>query len=99
MPAPKPERRFPKPAELRELLRTRPIERDPVVRRLSRAHTIADLRAIARRRTPRAVFDYTDGGAEGEVSLRQATEVFERVEFAPRILRDVSLVHTSPTIL
>jgi L-lactate dehydrogenase (cytochrome) len=81
------------------LLRTRPLERDPVARRLARAHTIADLRAIARRRTPRAVFDYTDGGAEGEVSLRQATEVFGRVEFAPRILRDVSLVDTSTTIL
>ena len=98
-PANKPERRLPKPAELRELLRTRPIERDPVARRLSRAHTIADLRAIARRRTPQAVFDYTDGGAEGEVSLRQSTEVFDRVEFAPRILRDVSLTDTSTTIL
>jgi L-lactate dehydrogenase (cytochrome) len=99
VPAPKPERRLPKPAELRELLRTRPIERDPLSRRLSRAHTIADLRAIARRRTPRAVFDYTDGGAEGEVSLRQATEAFGRVEFVPRILRDVSLTDTSTSIL
>ncbi len=99
MPVQKPERRLPKRAELRELLRTRPIERDPVARRLSRAHTIADLQAIARRRTPRAVFDYTDGGAEGEVTLRQATEAFGRVEFAPRILRDVSLTDTSTSIL
>ena len=99
MPAPKPERRLPKPAELRELLRTRPIERDPVARRLSRAHTIGDLRAIAKRRTPRAVFDYTDGGAEDESTLRQSTDVFGRVEFAPRILRDVSLVDTSTSIL
>ena len=81
------------------MLRTRPIERDPVVRRLSRAHTIGDLRAIARRRTPRAVFDYTDGGAESEATLRQSTDVFRRVEFAPRILRDVSLVDTSTSIL
>ena len=99
MPAHKPERRLPKPSELRELLRTRPFERDPVARRLARAQTIGDLRAIARRRTPRAVFDYTDGGAEGEVSLRQATEVFDRVEFAPRILRDVTLTDTSTSIL
>jgi L-lactate dehydrogenase (cytochrome) len=99
VPAPKPERRLPKPAELRELLRTRPIERDPVARRLSRAQTIDDLRAIAKRRTPRAVFDYTDGGAEDEVTLRQSTDVFGRVEFAPRILRDVSLVDTSTSIL
>jgi L-lactate dehydrogenase (cytochrome) len=99
VPTHKPERRLPKPAELRELLSTRPIDRDPVARRLARAHTIADLRAIARRRTPRAVFDYTDGGAEDEVTLRHATEAFERVEFAPRILRDVSLTDTSTSIL
>jgi L-lactate dehydrogenase (cytochrome) len=70
-----------------------------VARRLAKAHTIADLRTIARRRTPRAVFDYTDGGAEAEVSLRQSVEAFDRVEFAPRVLRDVSLVDTTTTIL
>lgn len=99
MPASKPQRRLPKPSELRELLRPRPLELDPVARRLGRAYTIADLRAIARRRTPRAVFDYTDGGADDEVSLRRATEAFGRVEFAPRILRDVSSVDPSTSIL
>jgi L-lactate dehydrogenase (cytochrome) len=72
---------------------------DPTERRLSRALTIADLRAAARRRTPRAVFDYTDGAAEAERSLRRAEEAFGRVEFRPRVLRDVTKVDTATTVL
>lgn len=45
---------------------------------------IADLREIARRRVPRAVFDYLDGGAEGEVTLRENCRVFDDVTFRPR---------------
>jgi isopentenyl diphosphate isomerase/L-lactate dehydrogenase-like FMN-dependent dehydrogenase len=45
---------------------------------------IADLRAIAQRRVPRAVFDYLDGGAEGEVTLRENCRVYEDVTFRPR---------------
>jgi len=45
---------------------------------------IADLRGLARRRTPRAVFDYLDGGAEGEVTLRENCRVFEDITFRPR---------------
>jgi len=66
---------------------------------LSRAHTIGDLRSIARRRTPRAVFDYTDGAAEAEISLRRARAAFRSVEFRPSVLRDVSGVDPSTTIL
>src|SRR6185295_15050784 len=47
----------------------------------------------------RAVFDYTDGGADAELSLRRSREAFTRVEFLPRTLRDVSAVDTSTTIL
>lgn len=61
--------------------------------------TIADLRRLARRRAPRAVFDYTDGAAEAEISLRRSRAVYQRVEFSPRVLRDVSEVDTSATIL
>ena len=64
-------------------------------RRLSQAQTIADLREIARRTTPRAPFDYTDGAAEAELSLARARQAFEDVEFHPTILRDVSNVDTS----
>jgi L-lactate dehydrogenase (cytochrome) len=93
------ERRLPRWSELRPLLRPRPLQLDPTERRLSRALTVADLRAAARRRTPRAVFDYTDGAAEAESSLRRATEAFERVEFRPRVLRDVTAVDTTTSIL
>src|SRR6266404_6310589 len=50
----------------------------------SRVVSIADLRSLARRRLPTAVFDYLDGGAEGEVTLRENCRVFEDVTFRPR---------------
>jgi L-lactate dehydrogenase (cytochrome) len=93
------QRRLPRWSELRPLLRPRPLQLDPTERRLSRALTIADLRAVARRRTPRAAFDYTDGGAEAETSLRRAREAFRRVEFRPRVLRDVTAVDTTTSVL
>jgi len=67
-------------------------------RRLSAALTIADLRDIAERRTPRAAFDYTDGAAEQELSLTRARQAFEDIEFHPRVLRDVSMVDTTTTV-
>ncbi|HEU4514917.1 MAG TPA: alpha-hydroxy acid oxidase [Nocardioidaceae bacterium] len=88
----KPERRMPSWSELRPLVRVEPLRLSRVESRLARAASIGDLRAIARRRTPRSVFDYVDGGAESEVSLRRAREAFARVEFRPRVLRDVSVV-------
>jgi L-lactate dehydrogenase (cytochrome) len=66
---------------------------------LSRAQTVDDLAAIARRRTPRAVFDYVAGAAEEEVSLRRMREAFGRVEFRPSVLRDVSRVDPSLDLL
>src|ERR687891_1063005 len=45
---------------------------------------VEDLRLLARRRVPRAVFDYLDGGAEGEVTLRENCRSFEDVTFRPR---------------
>ncbi|MGH3280021.1 MAG: alpha-hydroxy acid oxidase, partial [Trebonia sp.] len=93
-----PQRQFPKPDEIFELLRFKKPELDARKRRLEAALTIEDLRAIARRRTPRAAFDYTDGAAEGEVSLRRARQAFRDVEFHPSILKDVSVVDTSMTV-
>lgn len=92
-------RRMPRWSELRPLLHTRPVERDPTERRLARAATVADLRGIARRRAPRAVFDYTDGAAGEELSLLRSRAAFARVEFLPSVLRDVSRVDTKVTIL
>lgn len=93
------QRRLPRPSELAPLLRPAPFIRDATERRLSRAASIADLRTIARRRTPRAVFDYTDGAADGELSLHRARDAFDRVEFSPTVLRDVSEVDTGRDVL
>jgi L-lactate dehydrogenase (cytochrome) len=93
------QRRLPRPSELRSLLRPAPFVRDADARRLRRAASIADLRTIARRRTPRAVFDYVDGAADGELSLRRAQRAYARVEFTPTVLRDVSETDTGREIL
>ena len=92
-------RRLPRWGEVAPLVHPRPFVRDPVERRLGRAQDIADLRELARRRSPRAVFDYVDGAAEDEISLRRARQAYARVEFRPRVLRDVSAVDTSTSVL
>ena len=93
------DRQVPKWRELKLLLRAKPIELNPTKRRLDNALTINDLRTIARRRTPRSVFDYTDGAAEAEISLRRARDLFGNLEFNPSILRNVSDVDTTTSIL
>ena len=61
---------------------------------LDRAVNIEDLRRLARKRLPRAIFDFFDGGAEDEVTLRGNRAAFERVRLLPRVLVDVSTVET-----
>jgi L-lactate dehydrogenase (cytochrome) len=79
----------------RSVVRFKPIEFDRVKRRLSRTATVADLRTIARRRLPRGVFDYIDGGAEDERTMARNVAAFGRIEFRPRVLRDVSRIDPS----
>jgi L-lactate dehydrogenase (cytochrome) len=93
------ERRIPRWSEFSELIRPRRLPGDALDRRLARAATIGDLREIARHRVPQAVFDYTDGAAGAEISLRRSREAFERVEFLPNVLRDVSVVDPTTTLL
>ena len=90
---------MPRARDLAPLLRFKPPTGSAKQRRLQRALTIEDLRRIARRRTPRAAFDYTDGGADEEVSLARARQAFADIEFRPAILRDVSRVDTSWEVL
>jgi len=92
-------RRIPSPKDLAQLLRFRKIILSPRKRRLTRALTIYDLRDIAKRRTPQAPFDYTDGGADTESSLTRARKAYEKLEFQPRILRDVKDVDISVQML
>ncbi len=92
-------RRVPRVKDLAPLLQFKKPEFDARQRRLARALTIEDLRTIAKRRTPKAAFDYTDGSAEAELSIARARQAFQDIEFHPAILRDVSKVDTSCTIL
>ncbi|MFI9585694.1 alpha-hydroxy acid oxidase [Streptomyces sp. NPDC052236] len=92
-------RGLPRWTELAPLLRPRPMALRGAPRRLAAAATVADLRALARRRTPKAVFDYTDGGAGDEISLARNREAYGRIEFRPSVLRDVSTVDASTSIL
>ena len=92
-------RRRPRWSELRPLLRPTGLQLNGTERRLARAASVADLRPLARRRAPRAVFDYTDGAAGEEIGLRRSREAFERVELRSRVLRDVSAVDPTTTIL
>src|SRR3984893_12116015 len=50
----------------------------------SRTVNIADLRRLAHRRLPKVVFDYVDGGAESEFTLRESCRAFDEVTFRPR---------------
>ncbi|WP_314174043.1 alpha-hydroxy acid oxidase [Streptomyces winkii] len=93
------ERRIPRPRDLAPLLKLKTRHGSAVERRLADAHTIWDLRRIARRRTPAGPFDYTDGAADGEIGLRRAREAFEDLEFRPGVLRNVEQADTSTTVL
>ena len=92
-------RRIPSPIDLAQLLRFRKPIFNARKRRLSRALTIYDLRDIAKRRTPKAPFDYTDGGADSESSLTRARLAYEKLEFQPRVLRNVKEVDLSVKML
>jgi isopentenyl diphosphate isomerase/L-lactate dehydrogenase-like FMN-dependent dehydrogenase len=92
-------RQFPKPSELAPLLQFSLPTLRRKKRRLEQAYTIWDLRDIAKRRTPKGPFDYTDGSAESEVSLERARQAFRDLEFIPSILKDVSTADLTRTSL
>ena len=92
-------RQLPNPRQLRELLKFKKPELNAKKRRLDKALTVEDLRKIAKRRTPKAPFDYTDGSAEGEISLQRARQAFEDIEFHPEILKPTPKIDTSVEIL
>ncbi|MCM5571362.1 alpha-hydroxy-acid oxidizing protein [Burkholderiaceae bacterium FT117] len=68
-------------------------------RALRRAFRIEDLRALARRRLPRGVFDLFDGGAEDELTLADNRAAFQRVRLRPKVLVDVSRADASTQLL
>ncbi|WP_197522095.1 alpha-hydroxy-acid oxidizing protein, partial [Mycobacterium gordonae] len=92
-------RQVPRIRDLAPLLQFKKPQLDRTTRRLDAALTIEDLRRIAKRRTPRAAFDYTDGAAEDELSLGRARQAFRDIEFHPTILRDVTHVSAGWDVL
>ena len=89
-------RQLPRWSDLKPILGFKsPFSRSDAV---SRAVTISQLRNIGKSKTPRAVFDYTDGAAGEELSYGRAYEAYRRLEFHPHVLRDVSVVDTSISI-
>jgi L-lactate dehydrogenase (cytochrome) len=98
--APSPGRRLPRWSELAPLLGDpRARDGDVLTRRLARAASITDLRRLARRRAPRAVFDYVDGAAEEERSLRRARRSYRDLRFEPQVLRGVAEVDLTTQLL
>ena len=83
----------------RSTVQFRSLELDPVERRLRKAVNVDDLRTLAKRRLPRGVFDYIDGGADDERSIAKNADGFARLEFCPNVLRDVSEIDTSTMLL
>jgi isopentenyl diphosphate isomerase/L-lactate dehydrogenase-like FMN-dependent dehydrogenase len=75
------------------------VEFNATRRRLAKARDMWDLRRIAKRRTPAGPFHYTDGGADGEITLGRARDAFADLEFRPGVLRDVSRTDLSATVL
>ncbi len=101
-PKPTPEalrRRIPDIKTLAEVMKFKAPTLDFKKRRLQEAHTVWDLRSIAKRRTPKAPFDYTDGAADGEISITGARELFSKVQFVPSVLNDVTEVDLSVEVL
>lgn len=92
-------RRLPRWHEVKPLIGTENPFKNRRARALARAANIWDLRALAKQHTPAAVFDYTDGAAGAELALHRAREVFNRIEFEPRVLRDVANLDTKTEIL
>ena len=92
-------RQFPKVGELAPLLRFTLPQFPTRKNRLAKALTVWDLRLIAKRRTPKGPFDYTDGSAESEVTLERARRSYLDLEFRPNILHDVKNVDTTCEIM
>lgn len=72
---------------------------NPYKGRLQRAQNIQDLALIAKKRTPKVVFDYVEGGAVDEIAYSRTRDAFSRIEFNSKVLRDVSKIDTTSKIL
>src|SRR4051794_38676245 len=88
-------RRRPRWSEIRQNIQFRGVTLSPTKRRLDNALSLDDLRRIARRTTPRSVFDYVDGAAEDEISAARNIRTYQSLTFHPDALRPVDDPDTS----
>ena len=72
---------------------------NPYKGKLKRAQNIQDLAIIAKKRTPKVVFDYVEGGAVDEIAYSRTRDAFSRIEFNSKVLRDVSKIDTTEKVL
>jgi L-lactate dehydrogenase (cytochrome) len=85
--------------DMRKLVQLRPVTLNPTERRLASCYEVSDLRAAAKRRIPRPVFDYVDGAADEEISVAANAAAFRSWRFLPRVLAGVGSVDTSAPVL
>ena len=70
----------------------------PGARGVDALHTVEDMRAAARRKLPRMIFDFVDGGADGELAVASNRRALDSVRFAPSYLTDVTDRDSSTTV-
>lgn len=92
-------RQLPRWRDLEPFLKTRPVPRDAVERRLGRCLSVDDLERAARRRVPGAVWDYVYGGSDGEIAMARNRAAFDRVELRPTAFGQVAVPDVATTIL
>jgi L-lactate dehydrogenase (cytochrome) len=85
--------------EMRKLVQLRGVTLDGTERRLGACYDVADLRRAAKRRIPRPVFDYVDGGADEEIAVAANVAAFRSWRFLPRVLAGVAAADTSAAVL
>ena len=68
-------------------------------KKLKKVVNMAEMRSLAKKRVPKAVFDYVDGGANEELAYARSQEIYSKVEFKARVLRDVSKIDLNAEIL
>ena len=92
-------RQFPRWKNIKPLLGWS-LPKDPLAdRKLKKVVNLAEMRLLSKKRVPKAVFDYVDGGANDELAFIRSQEVYSRVEFRARVLRDVSKIELTTNIV
>jgi len=92
-------RQFPRWKNIKPLLGWS-LPKDPMAdRKLKKVVNLAEMRLLSRKRVPKAVFDYVDGGANDELAYARSQEIYSRVEFKAKVLRDVSKIDLTANIV